>query len=567
MLRWPKRQQTHHMLNSKGLDVFPLHLRHTRRTALLAAVLLVILSSVSACGMPSTTNDAAAALGSPAPNPLSTALPASPDPADPTAELVIVGQQIAAGLDPVHELTSAYLRAVGAGEGLLKVAADGTVVPELAQSVTQIEPRTWEVRLRPGIRFWSGTPVDAAAVHASLERSRALDPQAAPFLADVTIEVVDPTTLRLVTGAPNPNLPLNLSYYQLLIHNAASYGDRPNPFDLAAMDLTGMYRVVTFTPKQAMSLERNPDYWGVAPQIARVRHEEVADGQGRVLAAQSGQAQIVTHLPVESAATLEGSPALRLISIPAANTTAVYLNLASPILRDVRVRQALGWSVDRQALVELAREGFSQPASSWLSTNPAYPEAAQQGFTLFDPAKASALLEAAGWTLDNGVRTKDGQRLTIRMLTFGAEKAVGEVLQSQWAQLGVALEVEHADDYALIQARRDAGDWDTLIEAWSTFGDPQALLAGQLQPGGKANYGGYDDAETNALFDRLARATDEAERRQLILAINARACEQVPVIPLHPRPQISAVSSRVQQFQPHFRQFEALVTAALSMTR
>lgn len=530
-------------------------------------VLLVILSGVSACGMPPTIADEAAAPISSSLASSSTALPASPKSTSAASELVIVGQQIAAGLDPVHELTSAYLRAVGAGEGLVKVAANGTVVPELAESVTQLDPHTWEVKLRAGVRFWSGASVDAAAVHASLERSRTLDPQAAPFLADTTIEVADAATLHLVTAAPNPNLPLNLSYYQLLIHNVASYGDQPNPFDLDVMDLTGMYRVVAFTPRQTMTLERNPLYWGVAPQIARVRHEEVADGQGRVLAAQSGQAQIVTNIPVESAMTLEGSTAVRLISAPAANTTAVYLNLASPILSDVRVRQALGWGVDREALVALAREGFSQPASSWLATNPAYPEAAQQGFTVFDPAKAGALLDQAGWTLRNGVRTKDGQPLTIRMLTFGAEKAVGEVLQSQWAQLGVTLEVEHADDYALIQARRDAGDWDTLIEAWSTFGDPQALLAGQFQPGGTANYGGYDDAETNALFDRLVRAADDAERRQLILAINARACEQAPVIPLHPRPQVSAVSSQVQQFQPHFRQFESLVTAVLQLAR
>lgn len=544
--------------------MFAFHLRPPRRAALLTALLLTLLS-ISACGTPSTATDGAARR-SPVPA-TSTPLPASADATAAETELVIVGQQIAAGLDPVHELTSPYLRAVGAGEGLVKVAADGTVVPELAESLTQIEPRIWEVKLRPEVRFWSGAPVDAAAVRASLERSRALDPQAAPFLADTAIEVVDAATLHIVTDAPNPNLPLNLSYYQLLIHNAAAYGDQANPFELDVMDLTGMYRVVAFTPRQVMTLARNPDYWGAAPQIARLRHEEVADGQGRVLAAQSGQAQIVTHIPVESAPTLERDSAVRLISMPAANTTTVYLNLASPILSDVRVRQALGWGVDRQTLVELAREGFSQPASSWLATNPAYPEATQHGFTTFDPERAGALLEQAGWTLDNGVRTRNGQPLTIRMLTFGAEKAVGEVLQSQWAQLGITLEVEHADDYALIQSRRDAGEWDTLIEAWSTFGDPQALLAGQFQPGGTANYGGYDDAETNALFDRLARAADDAARRQLILAINARTSEQAPLIALHPRPQISAVSSRVQAFQPHFRQFESLVNPALGLTR
>ncbi|HYF63768.1 MAG TPA: hypothetical protein VD886_13190, partial [Herpetosiphonaceae bacterium] len=107
--------------------------------------------------------------------------------------------------------------------------------------------------------------------------------------------------------------------------------------------------------------------------------------------------------------------------------------------------------------------------------------------------------------------------------------------------------------------------WDALIEAWSTFGDPQALLAGQFKAGGKANYGGYDDPEIATLFEQLAGAADDAERRALILAINERASAKAPIVALHPRPQITAVNPRVRGFEPHFRQFEHLVVPGLTV--
>ncbi len=546
------------------------------RLSLLGLLLFTVLSG---CGAPSQSSTVATAPPETAPTaalPVATSAATAPTtaPVEPSSaplaedqELVIVGQDIAAGLDPVHELTSAYLRSVGAGEALMKVQADGTVAPELALSITQRTTTTWDIALRPNVTFWSGAPVDAAAVQASLERSRALDPQAAPFLDGLTFTVIDPLTLQVATATPNPLTPFNLSYYQLLIHNAAAYGKQANPFELTAMDLTGPYKVAEFTPKQAMVLVPNSGYWGTPPTLQRVRHEEVKDAQARVLAAQSGQADIVTGIPAEAAVTLQDDPLVSLMPVPAANTTTVYFNLQAPALSDVRVRQALNWGVDRQEVIDLAREGFSTPAASWLASNPAYPEAAQQGYPTFDLPKAQALLDAAGWTLggESAMRSKDGVPLTIRLMSFGGEKAVSEVLQQQWTRLGVTVEVEHVDDYGLIQARRDAGDWDALIEAWSTFGDPQALLAGQFKAGGKANYGGFDDPEVAALFDQLATAVSDADRRSLILAINGRASEQAPIVALHPRPQITAVQPRVRGFEPHFRQFEHLVVPGLTV--
>lgn len=482
------------------------------------------------------------------------------------AELRIIAAEIPYGLDPVHEFTAYALRSVGAAEGLLRLTPEGKVVPELAESIRALDPLTWEIKLRPNVHFWSGALVDAKAVKASLERASRLAPGAELLLQGVRIRVVDDLTLQFSTEQPYPSLPLNLADQWLVIHNAASYGEQKNAFDLSAMDLTGMFRVTTFKPKQEMLLEAWKGYWGEKPQIGRIHYIEVSDSQARVLAAQSGSAHIVRNITPTGAVILQHNPELNIISVPSAGTVSVYLNLRFSPFADVRVRQALSWSIDRQELVNLSREGLSQPLPSWLASNPAYPEAMETGYTRYDPLLAARLLDEAGWRMDHdGIRRNNGQPLAFRLLSWGIEKPVSEVLQHQWQKVGIQVHVFHSDDYGLIQNSRDRGDWEALIEAWGTFGDPIVLLSEHFSPEGAINYGGYNDPVFNALLKRLHQTTEEEKRRQLVLQANQRVSEMAPILPLHPRPQLTAIRKNVEGYVIHFRQYEYQITAKTTL--
>jgi peptide/nickel transport system substrate-binding protein len=475
-------------------------------------------------------------------------------------ELIVAGQEIAASLDPVKPLTSSYLRNVGAAEALFKVNAEGKVEPSLALSAAELDTRTWEIKLRPEARFWSGKAVDADAVIASLERSKSLDPQTLPFLGELTFAKTDEYTLRVTTKREHLPLPLNLSYYQTVIHNAEAAHE-----SVDTMDLTGMYKVTEFVPKQKLVLVPNGSYWGDKPGIGRVVYEEISDEQTRVLSILSGRSHVALNIPVTSLAQFKDSKEAVISAVPAANTQTVYLNLRQPQLEDERVRQALSWGLDRAELVVLAAEEQSVPVTTWLSSNPAFAEARNTVYEKFDLDKASKLLDEAGWMKGaDGIRYKNDQPLTLRLMTWGGDKALGEVLQNQWTKLGVKTNVQHGD-YSLIQTARESGDWDALIEAWSTFGDELSLLTGQYGTEGSANYGGYNDSETNALLTQLAQVTDPESRHKLALKINERVAQQAPVISLFPRPQITAISSRLQGFEEHFRQFENVVNANLSL--
>jgi peptide/nickel transport system substrate-binding protein len=475
-------------------------------------------------------------------------------------ELTLAVNRINAALDPAESLTTSYLRSFGAGESLAKIRPDGTVAPELAESLTATAPGTWTVVLREGAAFHSGAPVDAEAVRASLERSRERNQLAADLIEGVTFTVVDPRTLTATTAGPSPYLDATLAHYELQIHNVASYAGSAGP--ATAADLTGPFRVTAFAPEQELVLERNPAWWGPAPAVETITVQQVTDPEARAQIALAGQADVVDLLPPSAVAELRAADGVRLAGAPAANTVTVYLNPASPVapaLADQRVRQALAWAVDRAAVAEIAGEGLTEAAPSWLASNPAYPQADQQGFTRHDPQLAARLLDGAGWVLGpDGRRAKDGVPLSFRLQTWGTEGPTGEVLQAQWDALGVTVELSHVDN-SLVQQARERGDWDAQTAAFTTLGNAASLFAVQMGPDGSGNYGRYTIPQVPELVERASAAAGPEERTAAVLQLNALHAEVVPGIPVHPRPQATAVSARVGGFVAHPLQYENLV--------
>ncbi len=473
-------------------------------------------------------------------------------------ELVIIAWEIPYGLDPVHEFTPGYLHGVGAIEYLLKLTPESKVEPELAESFRSVNDTTWEVILRPGIKFWSGKTVDAAAVKASLERSRKLCPQAEPLLKGVSINVIDEKTLHFVTEKPHPSLPLNLANQWLGIHNAESYGQKPNPFDLSVMDLTGFFKVTEFKPKQFMKLERWDGYWGKRPKLDHIVYKQIADDQARMLAALSGEAHIIRNLSAEGTLALKANNDMELVVIEKPSVASVYLNLQAPVFQDVRVRQALAWAINRQEMITLARGGFGSPAFSWFATNPAYPEAVKAGYTVYDPKRAGQMLDAAGWKIgSNGIRQKDGKPFNIRLLSYGGNKPASELLQNYWQQLGIQVEVQHSPDYGIAQSKRSEGAWEAVIESWGTFPTHQSLWR-HFAPDGDINYGPVNDTVINNILKQLAVTINQDAHDNLVYQANQWIVDTVPIIPLYSTVALKAKSKKVKNFFPHpaFYQYE-----------
>ena len=210
-------------------------------------------------------------------------------------------------------------------------------------------------------------------------------------------------------------------------------------------------------------------------------------------------------------------------------------------------------------IAEIAGEGLTEASSSWLASNPAYPQAKEQGFTRTDLSLAGALLDQAGWKLDaDGRRMRDGEQLSFRLQTWGTEGPTGEALQAQWEAFGIKVELSYVDN-ALVQQSRERGDWDAQTAAFTTLGDVPNLIRVQIGEEGSGNYGGYRIPEVAPLLERASSAGTEDERNAAILELNELMATVVPSIPGHPRTQATAVSDRVQGFVPHPLQYENLV--------
>ena len=469
------------------------------------------------------------------------------------SELVVAGNEIAIGVDPTVYPAADYLLNMGAGEILFKADANGVIQPYFAKDVSQLDEYTWEIKLHPNATFWSGDPADAEAVIASLMRSKALDPKANPFLQGIDFTAVDSETIQAVTETPNVDITLNLSFPQLLIHNTA---EKYTYESIETADYTGMYRIVEFKPAQCMVFEKNENYWGTKPEIQRVVHEQIGDADARVIAALSGRYHVVMDIPQSAYSQFDNSEEAKIVLVPGAQTQTIYLNCEKEALNDYRVRQALGWALDREELIALGMEGLSEPVTTWLGSNPTYEKVKNAYYDSCNVEKSAQLLDDAGWILDeDGFRYKDGQQLTILLRTFRNDQALGETIQMQWKKIGVNVSVQHGD-YSLITTARETGDWDAS-------GNVSALLNAQYAADGAANYGRFQDKKLAGMLESLAQAATTEERIKIGEEISLYVAEQSPALYIAPRPQITAVSTSLEGFVPHFRQFENVVNANL----
>lgn len=493
-------------------------------------------------------------------------IPAQVDPsqkndmASTATELVVAGSEIACGVDPTVYPAADYLLNMGAAEVLFKVDYDGIIEPSLAKGAVQLDEHTWEIELRPEATFWSGESVTAEAVIASLMRSKELDMKAYPYLQGMEFTATGDYTIQVITEPANLDITENLSYSQLVIHNTA---EQYTYADIDSADYTGMYKVVAFEPSQRMTFEKNENYWGTQPEIQRIIHEQIGDSDARVMAALSGQYHVVMDIDRTACAQIDGSDASHIVMVPGAQTMTIYLNTEKESLSDYRVRQALSWGLDRDELILLGMEGLSEPVTTWLGSNPAYHEIKNAFFDSYNPKKAAELLDEAGWQLSNdGYRYKDGKQLTMKVRTFRNDKALGEAIQMQWKKLGINVSVQHGD-YSLMTTAYETGDWEGAVEGWGAYGNVVGLLNTQYGPTGSANYGHYKDEKIDDYLARLAAASNAESRQAIAKELSLYVAEQSPAIYICPRPQITAVSNKLEGFVPHFRQFENVVNANL----
>ncbi|UWQ28957.1 ABC transporter substrate-binding protein [Leisingera sp. M523] len=342
-------------------------------------------------------------------------------------------------LEPPHlDPTSAAAQAIDSVvysnifEGLTRFMGDGSVVPGLAES--------WEIsgdgtvytfKLREGVIFHDGSTMDAEDVKFSLDRARAEDStnaQKALFEGIVSVDTVNPQTVKVTLDAPNGSFLFNLAWGDAVIVAPESIEDiKTSPVG------TGAYTFQEWVQGDRISLARNPEYWGEQPALASATFKFISDPTAAFAAVMAEDIDAFDNFPApENLPQFEADPRFQVLVGSTEGETILSTNNKQPPFDDARVRQAVAHAIDRQSIIDGAMFGFGTPIGTHFAPhNPAYKDLT--GASSFDPERAKALLAEAG--------LPDGFETTLHLPPPSYARRGGEIVAAQLAQVGIKAEI------------------------------------------------------------------------------------------------------------------------------
>jgi peptide/nickel transport system substrate-binding protein len=448
-------------------------------------------------------------------------------------------------------------------DNLVVLREDQTVAPWLATS-WEISPdrRQYTFTLRQDVVFHDGTKFDAAAVKANFDRI--LNPANAllslPQIGTYTgATVLAPYQVRLEFSAPFEPFLRNLSATSLAIVSpaaAAKYGKvfGQNPVG------TGPFKFVSLTPGEEIRLAKNPDY-GWAPAnaahtgpafIDTLTFTNVPEQLTRVAALQSGQVQGIDLVPSQNIAQIKADPEYRFLQKEMLDSNYAFaLNVAKAPWDDFDIRNAVRLSLNIDAIVRIIYLGTIERAWSPLSPNMfgSAEQALQNGWKP-DPAQAKSILDAKGWLPGNdGIRVKNGQRLTIRFLDTQGNREqrldLIELARRQLQATGIELVIDEETTGTYI-AKAAGNEFDAIAGA-QYAADPDVLRYSYV-PQFRAKFEGTktNDPELNQLLIGAAAEADPAQRAKRYQQAQQLIVDKIYAIPIYILRYNVALASAVQ---------------------
>jgi peptide/nickel transport system substrate-binding protein len=391
-------------------------------------------------------------------------------------------------------------------DALVQLGPGGAMEMVLAESMTQVDPRIWEVRLRPGITFHNGEPLDVAAIAFSIEHI--LDPKtgsqiAGNFQVIETVEEVDSLTVNLHLSEPAPWLPSLMAPWLVLLPPAYA-SDPANDFASNPVG-TGPYRFVRWARGSRIVLEQNAEYFGQTakgePVAADVDFRFVTDATTRVTDVVSGTSQLVRGVPFDELETV--AAAAEVVEQPIAGSAFVRIPTDTAPFDNATVRLALNHAVDVDAIIAslLGGNGVRLP-NVFVPGGLGYDE--NLAPHAYDPELAQQLLAEAGYP--DGFST----RLAY---TTGEREDLAAAIAGQLEAAGIDVELEPMETATFNATWQDPEAAPLRLLSWRPLFDPYTLLSLVISNSGFLSR--YDNAEAQALIEAGAIETDPEERERI----------------------------------------------------
>jgi len=459
-------------------------------------------------------------------------------------------------------LASAYTIAELTYSSMYELNLDGTITPDLMTEVSSSDDGlVYTYTIREGVKFHDGEPLTASDV--AFTYNLVMSHEDFPTLHSYTeyfasVEAPDDKTVVITLTESIPNIESKLIFLYILPEHIwkAHEGEDAATFENLEMIGSGPFKMLEYKPNEFIRLGANPDYYGGAAKVDEVIFQIFSTSDVLVQALKSGQVDMITGVPNTSVETLKQDKNIKVVSgAPLAPDLAdIIFNVTDPencpvdegglctghpALRDKIVRQALAHATDKQKIIDVILLGLGDPGIALI------PSGLGEWFNSsikdyeFDVEKANQMLEEAGYldTDGDGVRElPDGSRpLTFRMNWPSSDTTaprMAEILDENWKQIGVTLEMQAVESDALTAQCCPTLDFDIILWGWVADPDPNTLLiiptTDQIPTG--YNETGYSNPRYDELFAAQGVELDHQKRVEMVWEMQSIIHEDAPYI-------------------------------------
>lgn len=404
-------------------------------------------------------------------------------------------------LDPTGGAAAAIDEVVYANvfEGLTRIGRQGEVLPALAESWEISEDgKTYTFKLRTGVKYHDGTDFDANDVKFSLDRARAeesTNAQKALFAAIDTVEVVDPATVKVMLKNPSGSFLYNMGWGDAVIvaeESAATNGEKPVG--------TGPFKFGNWAKGSSITIVKNDAYWGDPVALDKAEFRIIPDAAAATAALLAGDVQAFPNFPApEAVAQLQADPRFTVVIGATEGETILATNNKKTPFDDIRVRQAIAHTIDRQAIIDGAMFGQGTPIGSHFSpANAAYEDLT--GTYPHDIEKAKELLKEAGH--------ENGFSATLKLPPPTYARRGGEIIASQLREIGIELEIIPVEWAQWLEQVFKGKDYDLTIVSHTEPNDINIYAR-------KDYYFNYDNPDFDKVMADLDITADAEKRNAL----------------------------------------------------
>jgi oligopeptide transport system substrate-binding protein len=506
------------------------------------------------------------------------------------ATLLLVGTPLSAqvtfnrGNDADPETLDAHKTSVTSEAHLLRDLSDnlvvhnmkGEVIPSLAQSWTvSADGTVFTFKLRPTAKWSNGEPVTAADLVANYRRI--MDPVTGAKYAnilyslknsekinkkiegakieDLGVKAIDSSTLEMTLERPTPYFIELLTHQTSAPVNAAAIAKHGSDFVKAENWVSnGAYVLKEWVPNSHIRLEKNPHFWDAANvQIERIMYYPTPDFSAAARRFMAGELHYTSDIPADQTKMLRERLGSQLHIAPYLGTYYIALNMSKKPFDDVRVRNALSMSIDREFIAEQIWSGTMLPAYGFIPPSIGnYGKPQEADYKTMAPLeredRAKALLKQAGFGLGNPLK------IELRYNMSDNNKNTVIAIADQWKQIGIETSFINTDARTHFAHLRNGGDFDAARAGWiGDYSDPQNFLFLFLSDNKAFNYSKYVNPEFDAIMKRADHETDIGKRADILKSADTILTRDEPAIPILWYSTKALVATKVKGFNTNAR--------------